>query len=117
MLGRLKLTGSPAQGLEVAVAEIVMHPDYTDYEKGQDIALIRLAEPVSFNREVSPVCLPFAGHRFAFGTQCWISGWGDVSANGERGGRPLQRVCVCVSACVHPRTSEPGGRCVGSQPV
>ncbi|KAJ6652121.1 hypothetical protein lerEdw1_013161 [Lerista edwardsae] len=95
VLGRLKLTGSQAQGLEVKVAEIIIHPDYTDYEKGKDIALVRLSKPIRFNRDMSPVCLPFADHRFAFGTQCWISGWGDISANASLPDpMPLQEMSV-----------------------
>jgi len=35
-----------------AVAEIISHPDYDDYTKQNDIALIRLSKDVEFTREI-----------------------------------------------------------------
>ncbi|XP_077170696.1 serine protease 53-like [Paroedura picta] len=80
-LGRLKLTGEPFRGEERDVAEIILHENYVNHEKGHDIALVRLALPVWFNRDISPICLPHADHQFAFGTQCWLAGWGDIGMN------------------------------------
>ncbi|XP_020662943.3 serine protease 53 [Pogona vitticeps] len=81
VLGRLKLSGNQARGLESNVTRIIPHENYTHFEKGYDIALVRLAKPVSYNRDISPICLPQSDHRFAFGTQCWLSGWGDIATN------------------------------------
>ncbi|XP_062840097.1 serine protease 53 isoform X2 [Anolis carolinensis] len=81
VLGRLKLTGRETRGLESNVSTIIPHENYTHFEKGKDIALARLTKPVNYNRDISPVCLPKSNHRFAFGTQCWLSGWGDVATN------------------------------------
>ncbi|XP_066486488.1 LOW QUALITY PROTEIN: serine protease 53, partial [Tiliqua scincoides] len=95
VLGRLKLKGRQVQGLERNVTEIILHPDYTDFKKGKDIALVRLSKPVSFSNDILPICLPFTDHRFAFGTQCWISGWGDISSNASLPDpMPLQEMSV-----------------------
>ncbi|XP_007434138.1 serine protease 53, partial [Python bivittatus] len=80
-LGILKLTGKRATGIKQNISLVIPHKNYTNYRAGHDIALVRLAKPVSYTRDIAPICLPFADHRFAFGTQCWLSGWGDIAAN------------------------------------
>ncbi|XP_063158571.1 serine protease 53-like [Candoia aspera] len=81
VLGRLRLTGRRATGVERNISTVIPYENYTNYEAGHDIALVRLARPVNYTRDIAPICLPFAEHRFAFGTQCWLSGWGDIAAN------------------------------------
>ncbi|CAM4562925.1 unnamed protein product [Lepidochelys olivacea] len=78
VLGRLKLRGGRLPGIVRNVSEIITHEKYKDFTKGLDIALLRLAEPVPFSRDVAPICLPYANHQFAFGSQCWATGWGRV---------------------------------------
>uniref|UniRef100_A0A452H346 Peptidase S1 domain-containing protein n=1 Tax=Gopherus agassizii TaxID=38772 RepID=A0A452H346_9SAUR len=58
VLGRLQLIGGPLQGIVRNVSQIITHEQYKDYTKGLDIALLQLAEPVSFSRDVGPICLP-----------------------------------------------------------
>uniref|UniRef100_A0A8C5KMT5 Tryptase gamma 1 n=1 Tax=Jaculus jaculus TaxID=51337 RepID=A0A8C5KMT5_JACJA len=50
-----------------------------------DIALVQLGAPVSFSRQVQPVCLPEASADFHAGTRCWVTGWGYT-----REGEPLR---------------------------
>lgn len=83
VLGRLQLSGGTLPGVTRNVSEIITHEAYKDYTKGMDIALLRLAEPVSFSRDIAPVCLPYSSHQFAFGSQCWATGWGRVKEDGE----------------------------------
>ncbi|XP_075784759.1 serine protease 53-like isoform X1 [Pelodiscus sinensis] len=78
VLGRLQLSGGPLQGVVRNVSQIITHEKYQDYTQGMDIALLRLAEPVPFGRDVAPICLPYPSHQFAFGSQCWATGWGRV---------------------------------------
>uniref|UniRef100_A0A670YQ53 Serine protease 53 n=1 Tax=Pseudonaja textilis TaxID=8673 RepID=A0A670YQ53_PSETE len=85
----VRLTGRRARGSKRNVSMVIPHENYTSYETGHDIALVHLAKPVRYTRDIAPICLPFADHRFAFGTQCWLTGWGDVA--GDSGG-PL--VCL-----------------------
>nr|KAF6441981.1 serine protease 36 [Rousettus aegyptiacus] len=66
-------------GVQVrAVAAILVPDNYSSVELGADLALLRLASPARLGRAVRPVCLPRASHRFAYGTACWATGWGDV---------------------------------------
>lgn len=50
--------------LDVPVAEIIVHENYVQNSKLQtdDIALIRLAQSVTFTDWISPICLPFSEH-------------------------------------------------------
>ncbi|XP_042522530.1 polyserase-2 isoform X3 [Dipodomys spectabilis] len=69
----------PLEGAHVrAVAAILVPPNYSKVELGGDLALLRLASPARLGPVVRPVCLPRASHRFAHGTACWATGWGDV---------------------------------------
>jgi hypothetical protein len=74
----------PLDGAHVrAVAAILVPHNYTRVELGADLALLRLAKPARLGPAVRPVCLPRASHRFAHGTACWATGWGDVQEEGE----------------------------------
>ncbi|XP_052618588.1 polyserase-2 isoform X3 [Peromyscus californicus insignis] len=61
-----------------SVAAILVPHNYSSVELGADLALLRLASPARLSPWVRPVCLPRASHRFAHGTACWATGWGDV---------------------------------------
>ena len=74
----------PLDGAQVrAVAAILVPDNYSSVERGTDVALLRLASPARLGPSVRPVCLPRASHRFAHGTACWATGWGDVQEEGE----------------------------------
>ncbi|XP_042554075.1 serine protease 33-like [Dipodomys spectabilis] len=63
-----------------AVAQIFRHPSYSDEEHSMgDIALLRLASPVSFSELILPVCLPKPGDPLDPGIRCWVTGWGYTS--------------------------------------
>ncbi|NWZ30043.1 POLS2 protein, partial [Asarcornis scutulata] len=70
---------------ERAVAEVVVHEDYRQVEGGHDLALARLETPVVLGPRVGTICLPQPRYPFAFGTPCWLTGWGNVAENGEPG--------------------------------
>ncbi|MFF0427879.1 serine protease [Streptomyces sp. NPDC004520] len=77
---------SPNAVLATAAA-FLPHPGYDPGTQRDDIALIRLAEPVVSNRDVRPVALP---GRFAHGTfdhvQVEAPGWGTTSFGGRTSG-------------------------------
>ncbi|CAO2583456.1 Prss8, partial [Lemmus lemmus] len=77
------------------VAAILVPHNYSRVELGADLALLRLASPARLSPSVRPVCLPRASHRFAHGTACWATGWGDVQeAVSLQTPRPLQQLEV-----------------------
>lgn len=46
---------------DYAVAEIVVHENFEISTYDNDIAIIRLSQPTSFNSYIWPICLPPSG--------------------------------------------------------
>lgn len=64
------------------VSQFIKHPSYSaDEHSSGDIALVQLASSVSFSDYILPVCLPKPGDPLGPGTQCWVTGWGDIATN------------------------------------
>ena len=67
--------------LDVTAETYFVHPDY-DYHVVNDIALIRLSEPVTFNDYVRPICLATSSNETSDYSRCWIAGWGTTASGG-----------------------------------
>eukprot|EP00112_Aurelia_sp_Birch-Aquarium-sp1_P011049 Seg2332.1 transcript_id=Seg2332.1/GoldUCD/mRNA.D3Y31 product="Chymotrypsin-like elastase family member 2A" protein_id=Seg2332.1/GoldUCD/D3Y31 len=66
------------------VERIVSHPQYSRSRLTNDIALIKLKNPVRFNSRVQTICLPSSGSRPQVGSrQCYLSGWGSIQHPGS----------------------------------
>uniref|UniRef100_G3VC91 Peptidase S1 domain-containing protein n=1 Tax=Sarcophilus harrisii TaxID=9305 RepID=G3VC91_SARHA len=76
----LMLNSAVSAGMHqiVKVSDILVHENYSGVLHGNDIALLRLAQPVNFTEYVQPICLPRANHSFPHGASCWATGWGHV---------------------------------------
>ncbi|KAL1781826.1 serine protease 45 isoform X2 [Sigmodon hispidus] len=73
---KLKPKGS-SRALKIPVGDIIMHPKYWGQNFiRNDIALLRLETPVTFNKYVQPICLLEHSFNLKAGTQCWVTGWG-----------------------------------------
>ena len=57
-----------------------MHPNFTHYQRDWNIALLKLAEPVTITDYVRTVCVPTADmdSEFSAGTLTTITGWGQT---------------------------------------
>ncbi|XP_027698190.1 tryptase alpha/beta-1-like [Vombatus ursinus] len=62
----------------VPLEEIIIHPYYTDFMAGSDLALLKLQCPVQLNENVQIIMLPEASQIFTPDMECWVSGWGDI---------------------------------------
>ena len=60
------------------VEKVIMHPLYGNLNN--DIALLKLDEPVKMNSHVQPACLP--ENQPPVGTKCFITGWGKTKHPG-----------------------------------
>ncbi|KAK3919313.1 Serine protease snake, partial [Frankliniella fusca] len=61
---------------EVAVAEVVLHPDYARDRRYNDVALLRLAKAVKMSALVRPACLHVAALGPEEGLAAVATGWG-----------------------------------------
>ncbi|XP_059160807.1 brachyurin-like [Physella acuta] len=66
----------------VKVKQAFPHEEYDEFSALNDIALLKLAEPIEFSDEVRPVCLPEGNIWDA--SPCFAMGWGRTS-RGEDG--------------------------------
>ena len=73
----------------IPIDKIIVHPNYDPRVTGfdYDVALIKLTEPINFNINVRPVCLPTMD--FPPGTNCYVTGWGYTTE-----GRNNAQVCI-----------------------
>ncbi|XP_028254127.1 ovochymase-1 [Parambassis ranga] len=77
----------------VGVSTIVSHPSYNSQTKDNDVALLRLQQPLIFNQFVRPIDIcttPLPQF-----TECTVTGWGSTRENGP-GANRLQEVNVTI---------------------
>ncbi|XP_007499216.1 serine protease 33-like [Monodelphis domestica] len=79
VLGELQLFSSPKQSISSPLSKVILHPDYSgsDGSRG-DIALVKLAQPLSFSPWILPACLPKAHNPFYTNVSCSVTGWGNI---------------------------------------
>ncbi|XP_076458293.1 serine protease 33-like isoform X2 [Babylonia areolata] len=89
-LGRTETPSAELDRQDLEVAHVETHPHFNVSGHGNDIALVRLARPLSSLR-VEPICLPRPGQDVVGdGTGCYVTGWGDTRGTGD--GAWLQQV-------------------------
>ncbi|XP_054721249.1 trypsin-like [Uloborus diversus] len=77
---------------KIEVSQIFYYPWYHGYDN--DIALMKLAEPVPSNSNIKPICLPKESDTFS-GMICTASGWGKVDFS-SRASEDLRAVGIQV---------------------
>uniref|UniRef100_W5LV93 Peptidase S1 domain-containing protein n=1 Tax=Lepisosteus oculatus TaxID=7918 RepID=W5LV93_LEPOC len=87
-LGRQSQLGSNTHEVSRMVTMVIPHPGYLNFDK--DVALLRLNKPVSFTAYIQPICLASNISSFQNGTQCWVTGWGNI------GNQALQEVQLSI---------------------
>ncbi|XP_075052813.1 plasma kallikrein isoform X2 [Mixophyes fleayi] len=63
--------------------EIIIHPGYTGAEHGNDIALLKLKSPITYNDYQQAICLPPQQDSFITPKMCWTTGWGYTEESGS----------------------------------
>ncbi|KAM4048847.1 plasma kallikrein [Anomaloglossus baeobatrachus] len=64
------------------IEQIIIHPEYTGAEGGNDIALLKLRTPMAYNEYQQAICLPPIQDSFVLPSKCWITGWGYINETG-----------------------------------
>uniref|UniRef100_A0A3P9J886 Peptidase S1 domain-containing protein n=1 Tax=Oryzias latipes TaxID=8090 RepID=A0A3P9J886_ORYLA len=86
------------------VSRIIKHPNYNSDTQDNDISLVEMASPVTFNDYISPVCLAAQGSDFPGGTTAWVTGFGMLSSGGSTSST-LQEVSVPIVSNTQCRVS------------
>ncbi|XP_032004109.2 chymotrypsin-like elastase family member 2A, partial [Hylobates moloch] len=83
-LGQHNLYVAESGSLAVSVSKTVVHKDWNSDQvsKGNDIALLKLANPVSLTDKIQLACLPPAGTILPNNYPCYVTGWGRLQTNG-----------------------------------
>lgn len=81
----------------VRITEIIPNAKYgrPPRDSSNDIMLLKLERPLTFNDAVSPVCLPSQFKPVASGTRCFSTGWGALHSGG-RGPDELNQVMLPI---------------------
>lgn len=73
-IGFHRLTDQQSTGVTVAIKSMTRHPNYKPPAMYADIALVELANAVTFSMAIRPACLY---QRYdSVPASAWISGWG-----------------------------------------
>jgi len=63
-------------GKLIKVKKITLHPDYNSRTIDNDIAVLELAEDLTFTKKIKPACLPSSETKDYSGIASTVSGWG-----------------------------------------
>ncbi|XP_060657155.1 trypsin [Drosophila nasuta] len=99
---------SHLQKIDRKVAEVITHPKYNARNYDNDIAIIKLDEPVEFNEVLHPVCMPTPGRSFK-GETAIVTGWGALKVGGPTSDT-LQEVMVPILSQDECRKSRYGNK-------
>ncbi|CAG2176354.1 unnamed protein product, partial [Oppiella nova] len=82
-VGAHNLRATEPEAMDLGVASIRIHKNYTTASKGLDIAVIKLETRVKFSRRVHPICLPPGNSADDYaGRVGMLTGWGDTTEGG-----------------------------------
>ena len=81
---------SNTSATRVSISEIIPYPKYMNDDDGvsyYDIAVLKLSSPVTFSRNIAPVCLPAHTMGNHAGKDAVVTGWGWFGE--DTGGSPV----------------------------
>merc|ERR1711988_304774 len=70
---------------QVNVRRVIVHGGWNDkrISAGNDIAILELSEPLTFNKGVQPICLPSSKQTYSENDRFVVSGWGTLREGGS----------------------------------
>ncbi|KAM9299530.1 chymotrypsin-C-like [Gastrophryne carolinensis] len=82
-LGKHSLETAEEEGsVAIAPEKIIVHESYNSFLIRNDIALIKLSQPVELSDSIQPACLPANGAILSHNFSCYVTGWGRLYTNG-----------------------------------
>lgn len=98
LLGARQLVKPGPHAMYSRVKRVESNPLYQGMASSADVALVELEAPVTFNNYILPVCMPDPSISFESGMECWATGWGspseqgNVAGSGQNGGHATEKV-------------------------
>merc|ERR1711928_77732 len=81
--------------------KMTLHPDYNSRTIDNDIAVLELAEDLTFTKKIKPACLPSSETKGYSGIASTVSGWGGTIGYGPNDQQPQQpRQCTLKETIV-----------------
>ncbi|XP_047116000.1 trypsin alpha-3-like [Schistocerca piceifrons] len=65
----------------VSVTDVIVHDSFDEMAYTNDIALLKLAQPLSFSSTIQAVSLPSSGQQTSPGTTATVVGWGTTESS------------------------------------
>ncbi|XP_075054438.1 transmembrane protease serine 11F [Mixophyes fleayi] len=76
-------TNSLSSGSGLNLQNIIIHENYSSDTHINDIALLKLSNPLNFTKYIQPVCLPETSDHFPDNSSCYVTGWGTLTDGGS----------------------------------
>ncbi|XP_038603225.1 chymotrypsin-like elastase family member 2A [Tachyglossus aculeatus] len=88
VIGKHSLSATETGSIAASVQKIVVHPNWNSnlLSNGNDIALIKLAQPVTLSSKIQLACLPPAGAILPHNYACYVTGWGRLQTSTAEAG-------------------------------
>ena len=80
------------------IQKMYTHPDYDNSMTNNDIGLLRLAQTLTFSRQIQPICLPKNIICLQKDTKVTITGWGSTTKDGQSTSPTLQGALLPVKS-------------------
>lgn len=82
LVGKHNLQEEEEGSAAISPEKIIVHEKWNSFFILNDIALIKLSEPVQVSDSVQPACLPAAEALLPHDFPCYVTGWGRLYTNG-----------------------------------
>ena len=77
----LESTDEPHPHIDRKVEKVIKHPKWMEFSgPNNDIALLKLTNPVDYDVNIIPICLPPDDNKLV-GEIAWVKGWGRLSSS------------------------------------
>eukprot|EP00794_Sanderia_malayensis_P018883 gene18883-20784_t len=99
----------------ISLAKVIIHESYNRKTLANDIALLKLSKPATYNKYVRPACLPDKHTIIKDGQMSFVSGWGTTTHGGSTSDilRVAKVPIVGQTACKKSLTVGPTMICAG----